>query len=402
MSELNQQITTLLQKLTDNTASRQELDELFSLLEKSENEDQVKAVLMESLRNDSLNLVNKAKLDLILQKILPPGQPAIVKRIFPWKRIAVAVSITLILGLGSYFIFFNKPAKQNDIVKKTGPQDVKAPQSNRAMITLADGRNIYLDSADNGTLVQQDNINIIKSSDGKIVYTNSGSSPSGGTDGSERSSGVRLNTLSNPRGSKVIDMTLSDGSHVWLNAGSSITYPIAFIGSERKVSITGEAYFEVAHDKTKPFFVSKGDMQVEVLGTHFNVNAYDDEDAIRVTLLEGSVKVLPTALAVGTKLKPGQQALVSAGVKVVNDVNTEEVTAWKDNRFIFNSLDIKTIMRQLSRWYDVDVVYEGEEITNHFTGVISRDVNASEVFQMLQRTGVLKVRIEGKKVYIGK
>lgn len=305
------------------------------------------------------------------------------------RRISVAASILLAIGTGAYFLFFKQTAKHNRIAKTEDVKDIQAPSTTRAMITLADGKKVYLDSLNSGTLALEGNIKLLKLPSGQIAYQ---------TETGEVVTEVKYNTLENPRGSKVIDMIFSDGSHVWLNAGSSITYPIAFISNERKVTITGEAYFEVANDKTKPFFVSKGDMQVRVLGTHFNVNAYDDEAAIKVTLLEGSVKVIKGSSS--SMLVPGQQARITSDVKTISDVDLEEVMAWKNGKFYFGeAADIETIMRQIARWYDVNVEYKGT-ISEHIGGTISRNVNVSKVLEMLEMTGIVKFQVNGKKVIV--
>lgn len=315
-----------------------------------------------------------------------------------FRQMAVAASILLVIGLSSYFLFINKPTKQDDIVVAE-IKDVKAPTTNRAMITLADGRTVYLDSAANGQIFTQNNIKVTKTADGKIIYdlvipTKEGSQGA-----------PAFNTLTNPRGSKVIDMTLSDGTHVWLNAGSSVTYPVAFIGNERKVAITGEAYFEITHTVTasgakQPFIVSKGDMQVQVLGTHFNVNAYDDESDIKVTLLEGSVKVIASA-AKQTVLKPGEQAVLTRNSQLTthNSVDLDAVMAWKNGLFQFNNADLPTVLRQLARWYDVEVVYEGKIPQREFGGKMQRDLNLTEVLKILETNNV-NFKIEGRTLIV--
>jgi transmembrane sensor len=306
-------------------------------------------------------------------------------RHFNFRRWAVAASILLVLGLGSYFMFFHKTNKSIDIVKVAEPvKDVKAPETNRAMITLANGQQVYLDSVMNGTLFEQAGVEIVKLADGKIEYKGAAQTKI-------------YNTLSNPRGSKVIDMTLADGSRVWLNAGSSVTYPIAFVGNERKVSITGEAYFEVAPDKSKPFYVSKGDMQVQVLGTHFNVNAYEDETDIKVTLIEGSVKINKGNSTI--LLQPGEQALIDNSITLSTNADIEQVLAWKNGFFSFNRADIKTVMRQLGRWYDVEVVYEGALTKDLFGGDIQRNLSLEKVLDFLEKSQVHFV-LNGKTVTV--
>jgi ferric-dicitrate binding protein FerR (iron transport regulator) len=329
----------------------------------------------------------------------PAIQPAPViplyrKKIFKW---IAAACIVLAVGVLANVWWNSKGTGDKTQVAKT--QDIPAPSNTRAVITLADGSKVYLDSVNSGTIAQQNNVNIVKNSNGGISYL----SPAGGGDLNESPynirPGVDYNTLCNPRGSNVIDMTLSDGSHVWLNAGSSITYPVAFIGKERKITMDGEAYFEVAHDASKPFIVSKGETSVQVLGTHFNVNAYDDEDALRVTLLEGSVNVSNNAGSV--KIKPGQQAELTRNSQPItrNSVDLDAVMAWKDGRFQFEGEGIESVMRQIARWYDVNIVYETKP-KDHFRGAIPRNVEASKVFQMLETMGVVKFEIKGKTVIV--
>ncbi|MBL7699845.1 MAG: FecR domain-containing protein [Chitinophagaceae bacterium] len=304
-----------------------------------------------------------------------------------WRWMAAA-SIILAVGLSSWFFFLNKNDKQQQVVQNRITSDIKPPEVNRATITLTNGQTVYLDSAAVGSLAVQGTVKLVKLANGKIAYQ---------TESGESIKELTYNTLTNPKGSQVVDMTLADGSRVWLNAGSSITYPIVFIGNERTVSITGEAYFQVASDKTKPFRVSKGDMQVEVLGTHFNVNAYDDERDIKVTLLEGAVRLKMNEQS--RILKPGEQATVSNTISVANDVDVEAVMAWKDGRFKFSGVDIETIMRQAARWYNIDVEYQGK-VEGTLSGGVARDVNASQLLHVLELTERVQFEIEGRKVIV--
>ncbi|HEY5393107.1 MAG TPA: FecR domain-containing protein, partial [Hanamia sp.] len=288
-----------------------------------------------------------------------------------------AASVILLLGSFSYFLFFHKSTKPTQIAREFY-NDVKAPQSNKAMITLANGQKVYLDSVGNGALAIQGNVKLVKMANGKIVYQ---------TNSSKVISKIEYNTLSNPRGSKVLNMTLADGSKVWLNAGSSLRYPVLFIGNERKVSVTGEAYFEVAHNASKPFVVNKGSVDIRVLGTHFNVNAFEDDDnTIKVTLLEGSVKINNGHTS--GLLKPGQQASVSKEIKVESDVDIDMVMAWKNGFFEFDNASLQNALKQISRWYDVDVVYEGSNQPREFVGEMQRDLNLSEVLKILEKNKV--------------
>ncbi len=301
-----------------------------------------------------------------------------------WIRYAVAACLILLAGLGGYRLFFQHN-NSDQIAKTIKSADVKAPVTNRAIITLANGQTVYLDSSMNGKLASiGSNVKLIKLADGQIAYS--------GT-----SDKIEYNTISNPRGSNVIDMVFVDGSHVWLNAGSSITFPVPFDRNERKVKINGEAYFEIAHNASKPFRVVKNDMEVTVLGTHFNVNAYDDETEIKVTLLEGSVKINKgsnTGL-----LKPGQQADINDAINIKSDIDTEGVMAWKNGKFSFNHSDIKTVMRQIARWYDLDVEYTGPVTDDVFGGDIERDLPLSRTLDFLRKSQV-HFEVEGKKVIV--
>lgn len=306
-----------------------------------------------------------------------------------------AAAIILLLGASAYFLFFTSTLKPSQIVKTNVlPDDVKAPQSNKAFVTLANGQKVYLDSISNGALALQGNVKLVKLASGEIAYQ---SIPS------EFNGKMQYNTLANPRGSKVINMVLIDGTKVWLNAGSSLIYPVVFAGNSRKVSVSGEAYFEVVKDPAKRFLVDVetqvgGTGEIEVLGTHFNVNAYPEEPDIKTTLLEGSVKIIKANVL--QMLSPGQQAiLTSDGIKLERKVDVSQVMAWKDGFFLFNNIDIPTLMRQVIRWYDVDVNFEGKISEEGYTGKISRDVPLSKFLEALQLNG-LHVSKEGRKIII--
>lgn len=310
--------------------------------------------------------------------------PIYQRRIIRWWA---AASVILLVGIG--FFLFNKTGKPTTVAKTSVPVDVNPPRENKAIITLADGKTITLDSMASGMLARQGNIKLVKLADGQIAYE---------TATGDRLKDIRYNTLYNPKGSKVIDMALSDGTHVWLNAGSTVTYPVVFMGDERKVSVNGEAYFEVAHDATRPFIVSKGETSVLVLGTHFNVNAYDDERDIRVTLLEGAVKI--SNKTSNGLLKPGEQARVATKtINISKEVNLDAVMAWKNGRFNFDNADLSTVLRQLARWYDLEIVYEGNIPEREFGGQMQRNLLLSQILEILQKMGV-KFRIEGKKLLV--
>lgn len=318
-----------------------------------------------------------------------------------WYRYGAAALIFILLS-GTIYYFIqpdNTAAQQPLVLSAPVPVGDVAPGGNKAMLTLDDGSVIILDSANNGILGEQGEVEVKKLENGLVAYQN--------TDGVLPAAEEKIfyNTISTPRGGEY-QITLSDGTKVWLNAASSIRFPTAFRGADRKVQITGEVYFEVAHNDAKPFKVSAGKSAIEVLGTHFNVNAYDDEVQVRTSLLEGSVKVFAvdeTDQQQMKILKPGQQARMakSGRIQVVNDLDTEEVMAWKNGLFVFKSTDLRSIMRQIARWYDVDIEYKGS-VGMQFTGQITRNNNVSKVLEMLELTEEVKFRVDGKKVVVSR
>ena len=381
----------LLDKYITHSITVEEWKQLSQLLKDPSYHTELEAIIDQQLAGNEFEVKeDEAIRELIFEKLerSRKNSNGLIRRMI-WRRIAVAASIILILGIGSYFVFFNKSLKQDKIVKTIVPDDVKAPETTSAMITLANGQKIYLDSTADGALAMQGNTKLVKLANGEIAYQ---------TASGEISKEIKFNTLENPRGSKVINMTFADGSKVWLNAGSSVTYPVVFIGRERKVTITGEAYFEVAHNTAMPFKVSQGETVITVLGTHFNMNAYDDEADIKVTLLEGKVDVNATLL------KPGQQAQVdpsasSGGVNIIDNVDLDAVMAWKNGLFSFKGTDIYTIMKQVARWYDVEVEYK-TTIKEKFHVEMSRNTNVSNVFKILETTGGVHFKIEGRNIIV--
>lgn len=310
------------------------------------------------------------------------------------RRIAVAASIAALFSLGIYFFYINSSKKQIVQSAQTYFKNDMAPGGNKATLTLSNGSSIILDSAGVGILAQQGNSKVIKLGSGQLLYQPL-----------TLSTDIGYNTISTPKGGQY-QVTLPDGSRVWLNAESSITFPIGLTANERRVSITGEAYFEVAHNAARPFIVSKGGMNVKVLGTHFNINAYDDENAVRVTLLEGSVEVKSQTGSEKSQviIKPGQQAVsINNGkLKIETNVDLEQVMAWKNGRFELGGNTIEPIMRQVARWYDVEIEYRGIKPTDNFMGGTSRQDNVSELLKILESTKAVKFEIDGRKIIVSK
>ncbi|MDR3711502.1 MAG: FecR domain-containing protein [Puia sp.] len=330
----------------------------------------------------------------VLVRIVESGLGPSVRRgrVFDrtWFRVAAAV---LLLGAGIAIYFRMTRHENKDVVKVTtipALQNDIAPGGNKAVLTLSNGKKIILDTAQNGAISEQGNSRVLKLADGQLAYNKNDSAPADVE--------ISYNTLTTPRGGQYTLM-LPDGTRVWLNASSSLTYPTNFTPEERKVEITGEAYFEVAKNSASPFVVKVKNAEVQVLGTSFNIMAYSDEAAVRTTLVEGAVKMSQGNSSL--LLKPGEEGRLSpdGGIKLIRDADTEEAVAWKNNLFSFNDDDIHTVMRQIARWYDVDIVYEGK-VPDHFNGNISRAVNVSEVFKMLQLTGRVHFHIEGKQIVV--
>ncbi|NLU91422.1 FecR family protein [Chitinophaga sp. Ak27] len=303
-----------------------------------------------------------------------------------------AAAAVLVLAGGLWAIqVHNNRHKSATMVASKPLHDIKAPAANHAVLTLAGGRQILLDSAGNGLVASQTGMNIMKNDSGSIVYVG---------DGSQHD--IQYNTLTIPAGSKPLSIALSDGSRVWLNAASSLTFPTAFSGKERKVLINGEGYFEVATNSQAPFVVARPDkgLQVQVLGTAFNVNAYDGEPDIRVTLISGAVKISRGASQPAVTMAPGQQVRISpTNMEVLKDVDMDVVMAWKDGLFVFDGTDIQVMMRQAARWYNITVKYPHGVPAEHFTGSLSRDASLLEFLKILDYSGVI-ANIDGKTVFI--
>lgn len=397
MSLLKERLAYLLEAYTSQKATALEEQELLEWMQEAQEDSELKAYVrnlwdQRQLSADSSHVNWDGMFDRITgsDKVLSIVPDPGIKRI-RWPRMAAAAAILILIGSGIYYL--TGPGRTSSPVAKTGQEtpnnDVAPPASNKATLTLANGKVIILDRAGMGSLAELGAANTSKTNETELVY------------GATTETAVEYHTLNIPKGSKPMQLQLADGSEVWLNTASSITFPNVFTGGERKVSITGEAYFEVAKDAGKKFLVDANGTTTEVLGTHFNINAYANEPAVKITLLEGSVKV--SNRNGSATIKPGQQVRLTGNGQLAasNSVNLDEVMAWKNGLFEFSETDIQTIMRQIERWYDVEIVFEGT-VTQHFNGTIQRQMNASKVLNMLEKTGGVRFSIEGKKVIVKK
>jgi transmembrane sensor len=319
--------------------------------------------------------------------------------LFHLKSFSIAAMILVALSIGLYF-YSNRTLPQEEQFAELNVKNDILPGNNKAVLTLADGSRISLDDAANGLLASQGNIAITKTDNGEIVYEKNTESKT-----RDLVSQSVTNTIQTPKGGK-FQVRLPDGSKVWLNSASTLSYPTTFTGKERRVVLSGEAYFEIASNKNVPFRVISNGQIVEVLGTHFNINSYDDEDFTKTTLLEGSVRVIlkstSDVLGKAKMLKPGEQSLTNtkqAGIRIEN-ADTEKAIAWKNGYFKFKNTPIQEIMREVERWYDVELIYEGNMPTDEFTGFISNDVNISAVLKILEQSGGVKFTVKGKKIKV--
>lgn len=300
----------------------------------------------------------------------------------------VAAGILVLFTSGWFWLQSQKIPEPKIVMANNNLASDLPPGHNGAVLTLSDGSQIVLDSVGNGTIASQNGTKVVWV-DGQLAYNPS----------EMQVAQIVYNTMATPKG-RMFNMVLPDGTSVWLNSESTLKYPTVFSGKERRVELKGEGYFEVKPNKEMPFIVMANHTNVEVLGTHFNVNAYPEENEVKTTLLEGSVKVSNGDKSV--LIVPGEQ--VSSGntsnvLRVKNDLNTDAVVAWKNGKFYFDNVDINTIMNEVARWYDVEVEYKGK-ITKIFGGTISRNISASNVFKILEATGGVRFTIEGKKVIV--
>ncbi len=315
------------------------------------------------------------------------------RKLFPWFRFMAAAAILLVCGVAA-ILWFNKPQQQPQLaVHKSFKNDI-APGSTKAILTLADGSVVKLDDKGNKVILKNKNHFVTKIENGQLIYQSQNPV-------SEQVQPSEFNTLATPKGGQYT-LLLADGSRVWLNAASSLKYPAVFNGAYRKVILTGEAYFEIAKNKACPFIVQTGDAEVKVLGTHFNIMAYPEENSSETTLLEGAVQFSRDNRQI--LLKPGQQVKYQPGIEgeKLLKADVESTMAWRNGVFVFDDTGIDQIMRNIKRWYNVEVVYKGPKPHLSFTGVIPRASNISRVLKILESAGDIGFSIDGNKITCSK
>ena len=392
----------LFNKYVNDQCSPAEVKELLAYFDAPENEsvlrDLINGCLEEMDDEDEKSLWNPItdRSSAVIKAQLNPEKGKVVPIL---RRGWVSIAAAVVLVIGGFLVFnlIKKTDANRDVVTIDTSKQVDAsqqasdPGSNKAILTLADGSTIILETAANGTLTQQGNSKIVKPAEGQLAYNLL----------DEKTTEVLYNSIATPRGGQY-QVIFSDGSKVWLNAASSLRFPAGFTGNERKVELVGEAYFEVSKNASMPFKVAiAGKGEVEVLGTHFNVHAYHDEETAHTTLLEGSVRV--TGLSTGDShiINPGEQAQVDGKgqISINKNADTEQAIAWKNGTFNFSNADLEMVLRQLSRWYDVDIKFEGAVPQRKFAGEIQRDLKLPQVLKLLEKNNVF-CKLEGKTLIV--
>lgn len=390
----NERLDYLFEQYLSNGISDDELTELFGYIRNAEKDD----LLKEQIMNAFKALKPEAEFDFVDWNDMFSGiirKPSLqierkAIKINLWKKVAAAVLIVILGGAGYLFMNHHHVEKQG-IAKAAEPVHDILPGGNKATLTLSNGATIILNNTNNGRLMSVGNVSAIKVHNGLLVYNTAQRATL-----KEQTSEIQYNTLTTPRGGQY-QLTLSDGTKVWLNAASSIRYPVTFRGKEREVEVTGEVYFEVVHNQKMPFEVLVGNKIIKDIGTRFNVNAYGDDHTIKTTLLEGAVEIG------GVVLKPGEQAAWNdeGKMSVTDNINVNDVIAWKSGFFSFRNDHLREVMKKLSRWYNVDVVYQ-PEVNNkqQFSGMIDRNLTLSQVLKGLELTDAHFKIDSGRKVEI--
>lgn len=384
----------LFTRFLENRCSEEEIRLLMDYAGKEEYRELFSGMIGQAItanhpEEESLYAMHRDVIDEVSTQITPPvpARKTTVRRWMPYRVAAAVVLLLLAGGVWRWYSRSHTTSPAANVVAYT-PVNNHAPAGNKAVLILANGRAVALDSAANGLLAQQGQTQVVKAAAGNLVYTSTAGA----------SAAPLYNSIITPKGVQY-QVTLSDGTRVWLNSSSTLRFPASFTGANRQVTLTGEAYFEAAINAEKPFVVAVDSLRVTVLGTNFNIMAYKDENTVNTTLLEGAVSV--TEGGATTLLKPGEQAQrgQQGNIGVVKKADLRAVMAWKNRLFWFEQDDIHTVMRQLSREYNIEVEIRGN-IQRHFTGSIPRDVNVSTVLEVLQKTGGVHFTMNNGKIIV--
>ena len=385
----NWQMKELARKWQEGTINEAE-KELFNQWYHSFDDTPIEAITTEKPAQLKTRLYNS----IIEREEIPLPRTWFSKNI---SYIYAAAAMTLIFSIAGYSFYSRNNVQQKEQAARLA-KNIILPGSNKAVLTLADGSDVILDQTSNGILGSQGNVSIKKSMDGKVSYE-------AAQNNTDTGNAIAYNKIATPRGGQY-QVDLADGTKVWLNAASTLKFPVTFSKAQRVVELTGEAYFEVNPEPVAgnrkvriPFLVKTRNQLVEVLGTHFNVNAYDDEPDIKTTLLKGSVKVVQSAAHQSVLLKPGQQS-AAAGNIAVADVDASQSIEWQKGYFLFDNETVESMMRKISRWYNIEVEFKGNIRYRKFAGKISKFGNIVQILQVMEKTQVIHFEIEGRRVIV--
>jgi len=385
----NWQMKELARKWQEGTINEAE-KELFNQWYHSFDDTPIEAITTENPAQLKTRLYN----NIIQREEIPLPRTWFSKNI---SYIYAAAAMTLIFSIAGYSFYSRNNVQQKEQAARLA-KNIILPGSNKAVLTLADGSDVILDQTSNGILGSQGNVSIKKSIDGKVSYEAAQNNTYTGN-------AIAYNKIATPRGGQY-QVDLADGTKVWLNAASTLKFPVTFSKAQRVVELTGEAYFEVNPEPVAgnrkvriPFLVKTRNQLVEVLGTHFNVNAYDDEPDIKTTLLKGSVKVVQSAARQSVLLKPGQQSAVAGNIAVA-DVDASQAIEWQKGYFLFDNETVESMMRKISRWYNIEVEFKGNIRYRKFAGKISKFGNIVQILQVMEKTQVIHFEIEGRRVIV--
>lgn len=374
------------------------MKQLLGYFGAAHNDDKLTGQLIEEVLNQQAvaasDIETRQRLDTCLKNIMAKRtMPVRAQKLgFGPLYIRWAVAAMLFLTVGAALFYFIQTSGTNAVDQADIAHAVLKPGKEKAILRLADGTVIDLEQAGNGKIRNKAGIVVTKTDDGKLVYDTK--------NGAARSGAVSYNTLLTPRGGQY-KVILPDGSAIWLNAASSLRFPTHFVGNDRRVELMGEGYFEIKKNTDQPFVVVSGGQEVTVLGTHFNINAYRENNFIKTTLLEGAVKIRKGE--VSCLLEPGQEASLNTGnsrFSVDKNADVDAAIAWKEGRFSFDETNIKEVMQQISRWYDVEVVYKGDFSNVELTGIIPRAANAGQVLKLLKGTQQVDFIINGRIITV--
>ena len=392
----DQELRSLFSQWLQNNGDETIIHRLSELAEEPELQETWQSLLFElpdEMQPELIEQQHAAIFDKVYQNLIEtePGlMPAApVRHMRPWRKYAAAAAIIILFAAGGFYLFnTGKDQPANEKITEINPgKTLQQSDNNKAILTLGSGKQIILDTSANGKLAQQSGAEVIKSENGQIIYQLNDSITAS-------QQPIDTNTVSTPRGGEYT-ITLPDGSIAWLNAASSISFPTAFRGSERTVTVQGEVYLQVAKNSSQPFRVKVKDASIDVLGTSFNVNAYAEEPISKITLLEGSI-----SLKKGNErkiMKPGQQVWFRENSNALNfsgNIDTEQVVAWKDGTFDFRDQPFESVMNQIARWYDMEIVYEGTIPDVKILGIMSRNTSLSIMLKSFELTTGIKFKIE--------